>query len=191
MDALRGGTYNKTVANEPLYFHRIGVVSLGDVWACEPESRTALFDGMDSDTFEAFCSYAALDAEDASKINRLPSMTGQRWNSGIASESSAPPIFKKRRSPRVTTMPLRAKRGTDRLRQRTSMLPSSVRGCPRFFAMLVRFLRVSRRGDLIGLVPHDIIPVYYESMFPKRLETILDFMHVYDEDMASFGDKIE
>lgn len=57
--------------------------------------------------------------------------------------------------------------------------------------MLVRFLRVSRRGDLIGLVPHDIIPVYYESMFPKRLETILDFMHVYDEDMASFGDKIE
>ena len=28
-------------------------------------------------------------------------------------------------------------------------------------------------------------------MFPKRLGTILDFMHVYDEDMANFGDKIE
>lgn len=28
-------------------------------------------------------------------------------------------------------------------------------------------------------------------MFPKRLGTVLDFMHVYDEDMTTFGDKIE
>ncbi|WP_275052112.1 hypothetical protein [Collinsella intestinalis] len=28
-------------------------------------------------------------------------------------------------------------------------------------------------------------------MFPKRLGTVLDFMHIYDEDMAIFGDKIE
>ena len=41
------------------------------------------------------------------------------------------------------------------------------------------------------MVPRDVIPVYREGMFPERFGTILDFMHVYDEDMASFGDKIE
>ena len=84
MDALRSGTYNETVANELPYFHRVGVVSRGDVWACEPESRAALFDGMDNDTFEAFCSYAASDAEDASIINRLPSMTGNDFLAACA-----------------------------------------------------------------------------------------------------------
>lgn len=55
---------------------------------------------------------------------------------------------------------------------------------------LVRLSRVSR-GDLIGVVPRDVIPVYCESMVPKSFGTILDFMHVCDEDMAAFGDKIE
>ena len=41
------------------------------------------------------------------------------------------------------------------------------------------------------MVPRDVIPVYCESMFPKSYGTILDFMHVCDEDMAAFGDKIE
>ena len=54
-------------------------------------------------------------------------------------------------------------------------------------AILARF----KGEDLIGVVPRDVIPAYCESMFPKRLGTILDFMHVYDEDMANFGDKIE
>ena len=54
-------------------------------------------------------------------------------------------------------------------------------------AILSRF----KGEDVIGVVPRDVIPVYYESMFPKCHGTILDFMHVYDEDMAAFGDKIE
>lgn len=45
--------------------------------------------------------------------------------------------------------------------------------------------------EVENIVPHGVIPVYCEGMFPKRLGTILDFMHVYDEDMANFGDKIE
>ena len=43
----------------------------------------------------------------------------------------------------------------------------------------------------MGVVPRDVIPVYCEGMFPKSYGAILDFMHVYDEDMAAFGDKIE
>lgn len=42
-----------------------------------------------------------------------------------------------------------------------------------------------------SIVPHGVIPVYCEGMFPKRLETVFDFMHIYDEDMTTFGDKIE
>ncbi|MCI7775449.1 MAG: hypothetical protein MSH55_06700 [Enorma sp.] len=54
-------------------------------------------------------------------------------------------------------------------------------------AILARF----KGEDLVGVVPRDVIPVYCERMFPKHLGTILDFMHVYDEDIAYFGDKIE
>ena len=36
--------------------------------------------------------------------------------------------------------------------------------------------------DLVGIVPHDTIPVYCDSMFPKHYGKILDFMHVYDDD---------
>ena len=54
-------------------------------------------------------------------------------------------------------------------------------------AILARF----KGEDLIGVVPRDVIPVYCEGMFPKSYGTILDFMHVRDEDMAAYGDKIE
>ena len=50
-------------------------------------------------------------------------------------------------------------------------------------AILARF----KGEDLIGVVPRDVIPVYCESMFPKSYGTILDFMHVCDEDIAAFG----
>lgn len=53
-------------------------------------------------------------------------------------------------------------------------------------AVLARF----KGEDLVGVVPRDVIPVYCESVFPSSLGTILDFMHVYDEDIASFGDQI-
>lgn len=41
------------------------------------------------------------------------------------------------------------------------------------------------------MVPRDVIPVCCESIFPKSYGTILDFMHMYDEDMAAFGEKVE
>ncbi len=289
MDALRGGTYNETVANELPYFHRIGVVSRGDVWACEPESRAALFDGMDSDTFEAFCSYAALDAEDASKINRLPSMTGNdflaacalgyeacgydlcgkdgkrlplddlylRYADGrdegltgkgmdlhsgpgvdlLSSDAWEEWYFNRNR---IGGHPWEVCRGGNsthvslfvchdgpetELRHRLGELSDaefqeSKKSWGYYYAVAGKawnrsveavsfYVALKRAGlpavlcdarailarfkgeDLIGVVPHDVIPVYCESMFPKRLGTILDFMHVYDADMASFGDKIE
>ena len=43
----------------------------------------------------------------------------------------------------------------------------------------------------IGIVPHDCIPVYCESMFPEKYGRIIDYMHVYEEEMQMFGDDIE
>lgn len=54
-------------------------------------------------------------------------------------------------------------------------------------AILARFTG----EDYVGIVPHDVTPIYCESIFPARYGTVLDFMHVYEDDMTAFGDKIE
>ena len=46
-------------------------------------------------------------------------------------------------------------------------------------SILSRFLG----PDLIGIVPHTTIPKYCDSMFPNCYGKILDFMHVYDDDV--------
>ena len=54
-------------------------------------------------------------------------------------------------------------------------------------AILARF----KATDYIGIVPHNVITRYCESMFDKKYGIILDFMHVYNEELEKFGDKIE
>lgn len=289
MGALRSGTYNETVANELPYFHRFGVVSRSDVWACEPESRAALFDGMDNDTFEAFCSYAAADAEDAGRISRLSSMTGNDFlaacalgyeacgydlygkggkrlpldelylryadgrdegltgkgmglHAGPGIDLSSPEAweewyFDRSRSGGHPWEVCRGGNSThvslavchDRpeveFRHRLGELSDAEfqeakkawgyyyavsgnawnrsveavsfyvalkrAGLPAILCDARAILSRFKGKDLIGVVPRDTIPVYCESMFPKHLGTILDFMRVYDEEMADFGDKIE
>ena len=44
--------------------------------------------------------------------------------------------------------------------------------------------------DYIGIVPHNIIPKYCEGMFPPEYGRVVDYMHVYDEEMQEFGDQI-
>ena len=44
--------------------------------------------------------------------------------------------------------------------------------------------------DYIGIVPHHIIPKYCEGMFPSEYGKVVDFMHVYDEEIQNFGDHI-
>lgn len=45
--------------------------------------------------------------------------------------------------------------------------------------------------DYVGIVPHHVIPKYCEGMFPKKYGRVIDFMHVYDEDIAEYGADIE
>ena len=45
--------------------------------------------------------------------------------------------------------------------------------------------------DLIGIVPENCPTRYCESRFPEKYGTILDFIHVDEEDMENFGDQIE
>ena len=46
-------------------------------------------------------------------------------------------------------------------------------------------------SDYVGIVPHHVIPKYCEGMFPEKYGRVIDFMHVYDEDMVKYGDDIE
>ena len=45
-------------------------------------------------------------------------------------------------------------------------------------------------SDYIGIVPHDTIPKYCESMFPSQYRHVIDFIHVFDDDLEVFGKAI-
>jgi len=45
--------------------------------------------------------------------------------------------------------------------------------------------------DYVGIVPHYVIPKYCEGMFPAKYGRVIDFMHVYEEEMGEYGDQIE
>ena len=45
-------------------------------------------------------------------------------------------------------------------------------------------------SDYIGIVPHAVIPKYCENMFPKEYGRVIDFMHVYKEDLVKYKDDI-
>lgn len=45
--------------------------------------------------------------------------------------------------------------------------------------------------DYIGIIPRAMTPKYCENLFPDRYGPVIDFMHVYEEEMAEFGAEIE
>ena len=45
--------------------------------------------------------------------------------------------------------------------------------------------------DYIGIVPHHVIPKYCGDMFPARYGKVIDYMHIYEEEMAEYGDAVE
>ena len=45
-------------------------------------------------------------------------------------------------------------------------------------------------SDYVGIVPHHVTPRYCESMFPKKYGNVIDFMHVYNEDMVKYENDI-
>ena len=48
-----------------------------------------------------------------------------------------------------------------------------------------------RGTDYVGIVPHGDSTKYCESKFPKKYGSVIDAIHVEDEDMAKIGTKIE
>ena len=46
-------------------------------------------------------------------------------------------------------------------------------------------------NDYVGIVPHSVIPKYCESMFPAEYGRVIDFIHVYDEEMGLYGSEID
>lgn len=45
--------------------------------------------------------------------------------------------------------------------------------------------------DWVGIVPHKVTPIYCELMFSESYGTILDFMHVYQDEKEKLNDFIE
>lgn len=45
--------------------------------------------------------------------------------------------------------------------------------------------------DYVGIVPHFVTPKYCEDMFPAKYGRVIDFFHVYKEEMELFGNEIE
>lgn len=43
----------------------------------------------------------------------------------------------------------------------------------------------------VGIVPHSVATRYCEDLFPEKYGDIIDFIHVYGEEMEKFGDAIE
>lgn len=289
MRALREGSYNAAVAEQLPYYLRTGVVARDAIWAAHPEARDAIFDGMDEDTYRAFCEYSAADAEDEGAIGRLPALTGNDFlaacalgygacgydvcggdgrclplddlylryadgrDEGLTGKGaglcSGPGIdlaspeawdawfFGRTRSgghpwevcrggnsTHVSLFVCHDRREAE-FRHRVGELSdeefrASVQSWGYYYVVAGKawnraveavhfYVALKRAGlpvvlrdalsilarfkgeDLIGVVPRDVIPVYCEGIFPKSYGAILDFMHVCDEDMAAFGDKIE
>ena len=70
-------------------------------------------------------------------------------------------------------------------------LSLSAAGLPVILRDAKEILARFEETDYIGIVPHNIIPKYCEGMFPAKYGKVIDFMHVYDEDIALYGDQIE
>ena len=45
-------------------------------------------------------------------------------------------------------------------------------------------------SDYMGIVPHNVIPKYCEGMFPKAYGKVIDFMHVYEENLELYKNDI-
>ena len=45
--------------------------------------------------------------------------------------------------------------------------------------------------DYVGIVPQAVTPKYCENLFPAKYGRVIDFMNIYSEEMAQFGDQIE
>lgn len=45
-------------------------------------------------------------------------------------------------------------------------------------------------SDYVGIAPHSVIPKYCEEMFPSKYGKVIDFMHVYDEELKKYGKQI-
>ena len=43
----------------------------------------------------------------------------------------------------------------------------------------------------IGIVPHDVATRYCENMFPEKYGRVIDYIHVYQDELNLFGDVIE
>ena len=69
-------------------------------------------------------------------------------------------------------------------------LSLSAAGLPVILRDAKEILARFEETDYIGIVPHNIIPKYCEGIFPAEYGKVVDFMHVYEEEMQEFGDQI-
>ena len=62
---------------------------------------------------------------------------------------------------------------------------------PKLSEMEIRESLATAGKDNVGIVPHDVFPCYCEGRFPERFGKMLDFMHVYSEELDELSGDIE
>ena len=63
-------------------------------------------------------------------------------------------------------------------------------GLPVILGGADKLLARLKGSDYIGIVPHHLFTQYCEDLFPEEYGEIVDFIHVYDDEMSLYGDKI-
>lgn len=66
----------------------------------------------------------------------------------------------------------------------------SAAGLPVFLCDAQEILARFEGSDYVGIVPHSVIPKYCEGMFPDIYGRVIDFMHIYDEELKKYGKDI-
>lgn len=82
MDMLRDGTYNNYVANNLPFWLRTGIIKRSDWWKHFPEYRSAIWEGLDDDTFRKFAKFSEMDGQNSEILSEMISpnqMTGNTF----------------------------------------------------------------------------------------------------------------
>ena len=73
----------------------------------------------------------------------------------------------------------------------TFYIALSTAGFPVVIEDAEEFLARYEGSDYIGIVPHYVIPKYCEDMFPDKYGHVIDFMHIFKEDLEIIGNAVE
>lgn len=195
MGLVRSGAYGREVESGLPYWQRKGVVRRSDVWRTFPEAREAIFEGMPDGVFERFRELAASGAAERAE-GRMASMTAGDFLGACALGYRACGYDLKGEDGAELVPAALYRRFADGRDEGLVGGGHGMNAGPGIDpddpeAWDAWYFDRFEGCDCVGIVPRRVIPAYCADMFPARFGKILDFTHVYEEDVDVYGDAIE